>query len=208
MNYIYSEKFKIRNYEADAEGNLKLPSIFNYFQEVASNHAEKLGWGYDKMQTLGTIWVLSRLQIEINQLAKWGEEVEVATIPRGIKKLFAVRDYAISNSQGDDLIKGYSGWLVVDMVNQKLKNPEIILGDVAWRDNPEDMALSTDKIVPFDNKVLEYSRKVSPNDIDVNKHTNNARYAEWMMDCFSAEFLSTHQIRKISVIFANKQIWR
>lgn len=204
MNYAYSEKVKIRNYEADIDGNLKIPSIFNYFQEVASNHAEQLGWGFEQMQEMGTIWVLSRLQIEVKKLPKWQDEVEVLTLPRGIKKLFAVRDYAIRDSQGEDIIMGYSGWLVLDTANFRLKNPDIILADAPWSDNPEDMALSTEKLIPLENKVFEYTRKVTPNDMDVNRHTNNARYAEWMTDCFEQEFLSSHQIRKISVIFSNQ----
>jgi acyl-ACP thioesterase len=204
MKYAYSELFKIRNYEADIDGNLKIPMLFNYFQEVAGNHAEQLGWGYDNMQELGAVWMLSRLQIEVKSLPKWGEEVEVLTLPRGIKKLFAVRDYAIHNRRGEELVKGYSGWLVVDKQTSRLKNPDIILGDAPWRDNPDDMAFSTEKMIPLENKIFEYTRKVTPNDMDVNKHTNNARYAEWMTDCFEQEFLSANQIRKISVIFSNQ----
>ena len=204
MEYSYSEKYRIRNYEADFKGLLKISSIFNYFQEVASNHAEALGWGFDSMYENGVLWVLSRLQIEIKKLPKWGEEIEVLTQPRGIKKLFAVRDFAIRNSAGEDIIYGYSGWLVIDAKTFRLKNPNSILGDAPWRDNPEDMALSTDKLISFERKIKDYTRKVFVNDMDVNQHTNNAHYAEWLVDCFSEEFLAENTVKKITVTFANQ----
>jgi len=204
MKYSYSEKFRIRNYESDFKGDLKISTIFNYFQEVASNHAEKLGWGFDAMLENGTLWVLSRLQIEVKQLPKWGEEIEVLTQPRGIKKLFAVRDYAIRNSTGEDKISGYSGWLVIDANSFKLKNPDTILGDTPWKDNPEDMKLKTEKILPIGEIINEYNREVFPNDMDVNKHTNNAHYAEWIMDSFSEQFLAENSLKSITVIFANQ----
>ena len=51
---------------------LNLYSLFNYLQDIASDHAVKLGFGRDDLMRENRFWVLSRMYAEIDRMAIMG----------------------------------------------------------------------------------------------------------------------------------------
>ena len=54
----------------------------------------------------------------------WGEEILVKTWPRGIERLFALRDFLITSRQGEVLGRVTSNWLLVDLTTRRPKRLE------------------------------------------------------------------------------------
>ena len=66
--------------------------LFWQIQDIAWEHAEILGFGFNDLQKKKQFWVLSRILVKINRRPKWGEKFKIETWPVGIDGLLALRD--------------------------------------------------------------------------------------------------------------------
>ena len=67
MDSLQFEKdYRIHVYETGPDGKLNLYSLFNYLQDIASDHAIKLGFGRNDLMKDNRFWVLSRVYAVIN----------------------------------------------------------------------------------------------------------------------------------------------
>ena len=73
MEFLKFEKeYTVHVYETGPDGKLNLYSLFDYLQDIASDHAVKLGFGRDDLMKQNHFWVLSRIYAEIFRLATVG----------------------------------------------------------------------------------------------------------------------------------------
>ena len=116
--------FRVRSYETGVRNRLSLPSVCNYLQEAAGEHAEKLGFGILELQAHGISWMLARLHLKLARDVPWGADVKVVTWPSGLKgRLVALRDFRLLAAGGDPILEGVSEWLTVDLAAQKIVKP-------------------------------------------------------------------------------------
>jgi hypothetical protein len=67
----FDKNYNVHVYETGPDGRLNLLSLFNYFQDIASDHAELLGFGRDDLMKDNRFWVLSRMYAEIKVNGLW-----------------------------------------------------------------------------------------------------------------------------------------
>jgi medium-chain acyl-[acyl-carrier-protein] hydrolase len=196
---IWRESFTIKSYDVDSEQRLKLPSLFCYLQEVAGNHAENLGVGSDYLESKHLFWVLSRIKLEITRMPKWNEEIHIETWPKGIDKLFALREFLVYDSNENILISGTSCWLLLDNIKYRLHKIEEL--GVVIPDNGGKTAIhySIDKIVPLEGIPVEHTHYVTYSELDMSHHVNNTRYASWITDCFEPAFFEHKTLKSIHI---------
>jgi medium-chain acyl-[acyl-carrier-protein] hydrolase len=181
-------------YETGPDGNLSLYSLFDYLQDAASEHAVKLGYGRDDLMRQNNFWVLSRIYGEITRLPHWGETLTVRTWPRGTDKLFALRDYAVSDSNNDLIALATSSWLIIDITTRRIQRPDSTL--VMYKDSTlggNALPRNAGRLEALPAEGRPESRfKVKVSDLDINLHTNNARYLKWVTDCYGLDFIMNH----------------
>jgi acyl-ACP thioesterase len=204
MQSLLEEQFKIRNYEVDADKTLSLHHLLNYFQEVASNHAAMLGWSYNDMLEKGFFWALSRMELEFVRLPKWGETVRVQTWAKGTEKFFAVRDFLILDSEGNELVRASSVWLVVEIATKRPKRASIIMDKIPNLTEKHALRINLEKLAPLENEIFEMERKANFSELDLNKHVNNAKYINWLIDCFPADYLESKTLQKLTLQFTSE----
>jgi len=187
----YEKDYPVHVYETGPDGNLTLYSLFDYFQDIASDHAVKLGYGRDDLLKQNHFWVLSRIYAEISAWPKWGEELIIKTWPRGTESLFALRDYEARYPDGRPVAHATSSWLIIDSDTRRIQRPDKTLSMF----NP---VLICEKALPrnamkLDQLTVESKRKilldVRVSDLDLNLHTNNARYLKWVVDSYDLDFM-------------------
>jgi medium-chain acyl-[acyl-carrier-protein] hydrolase len=195
MELIQFEKeYLIHVYETGPDGKLNLCSLFNLMQDIASDHAIKLGFGRDDLMRDNRFWVLSRMYAEINLWPLWGETILVRTWPNGTDKLFALRNYNVSYPDGRHIASGSSSWLILDLATKKVQRPDAILSKFYSDLNPNDSPVRYgSKIEPSaEDGIVSPFFKVKVSDLDVNLHTNNVRYLNWVYDTYSLDFIMKH----------------
>lgn len=187
MEATYSEEFTVCTWDVDYKNRLTMAAVFNYFQEVAGEHATRLGVGKDLLQQKNLAWVLSRMSVVLFRRPSWREKIIVETWPRGTNKLFAVRDYAITDEMGATVAQARSGWLLIDVERMRPLRPQVLTENLPT--NQEKPALEDGLLTLGDGEALELveARRALYSDIDYNGHVNNARYVQWIQDIFSLD---------------------
>ena len=119
------EEFKIKTYDTDFKHRLRIEALFNYFQEVAEIHSNHGNVGYIGMQRRNMIWILSKVRVHINALPKVNESIQIKTWSRGVDRLFAYRDFSVTNGNNKNIINASSAWLIIDKIKHRPIRPEI-----------------------------------------------------------------------------------
>jgi medium-chain acyl-[acyl-carrier-protein] hydrolase len=193
MNLFQFEKeYTIRVYETGPDGKLNLYSLFNYLQDIASEHAVKLGFGRDDLMKNNQFWVLSRMYSEITFWPSWEETIIVKTWPNGTDKLFALRNYDVRYPDGRHIASGTSSWLILDRTTKKVQRPDSVLARYYPHLNPDISPIRyATKIDPASSEgTLSSPFKIKVSDIDVNFHTNNVQYLMWVSDTYNLDFVT------------------
>ena len=96
--------YLIRSYECDKNGELRLITLMNIFQDIADNHIADMGLGLDFCREQGLAWVGTNYHIHIDRLPKFHEKITVQTWPSAEKKLGKIRDFIVADSSGENII--------------------------------------------------------------------------------------------------------
>jgi acyl-ACP thioesterase len=201
MNPIWESTFKIRAFDVDLSGRLKVNSILDYCQDAASHDAERLHFGYTDFVPRGLVWVLSWVKFEFSSFPGFMDEIKIQSWGKKQFKLYSMRDYLLINSKDEIICKGTSAWLLLDSKSFRPKIFPQLFPEIKMYDSKDALTDLPQKI--FFPKHLEkkYNLEVRYSDIDLNQHTNNAKYIELMLDCFDEDFHKTSTIKTLTVSF-------
>jgi medium-chain acyl-[acyl-carrier-protein] hydrolase len=187
----FEKEYRVHVYETGPDGKLNLYSLFNYMQDIASDHAVKLGFGRDDLMRDNRFWVLSRIYAEISMLPLWEDSIIIRTWPNGTDRLFALRNYEVRYPDGKNIASGTSSWLILDRITKKVQRPDTILSQYNRELHADPSPLRyAEKIEPAsEDGRLSPLFRVKVSDLDVNLHTNNVRYLKWASDCYDLGFV-------------------
>jgi medium-chain acyl-[acyl-carrier-protein] hydrolase len=208
-SHKFEKEYSIHVYETGPNGKLSLYSLFNYMQDIASDHAIKLGFGRDDLLRDNCFWVLSRMYSEIEIWPQWEENIIVTTWPNGTDKLFALRNYEISYADGRHIASGTSSWLILDKTTKKIQRPESILSkynrDLQPKSSPVRYALKLEAVKAEGEQSQPFRVKVS--DLDLNLHTNNVRYLNWVYDTYNIDFVSSNNPQSVEINYLAESVF-
>ncbi len=194
----YRESFRIRANEANFRGHLNLPSLCNYLIETASNHARELCFGYDDLSDRYLFWVLSHLSLDIFDYPQWTDTIVVKTIPTGIDRYYAMREFECSTEQNGCFARARSSWLILDSETRK---PVHMPADMQEILNVKQIRAFTVKRQPLHSPLYSSWRHVSVLDLDLNQHVNSVHYVRWLLDAFPLEFFQGHQLSQFAISY-------
>jgi medium-chain acyl-[acyl-carrier-protein] hydrolase len=204
-NTIWSEEMEIKSSETDFQKRLKLSSFFELMQDLASSHASRLGVGYEDLQKRELAWVLSRKKVRFFDFPEMGETVRLATWPKGIQqKLFFMRDHEMTAAGGRLLATSTSAYVLVSTRVRRIVLPNAL--EMPIPDNNGRSAIDEllEKIVPLETLSPCLTLTVGYSALDIMGHTNNARYIEWISDCFSIEEHQTQRPAWLQINYLNE----
>jgi len=208
MKNIHTENFHIKSYESGFDGKLKLFALFNYLQEVAGNHANELGFGFDDLYRNGWFWVLARLKIQILEIPAWNETISVTTWHKGIDRLFGLRDFIVADAKNKTLMQATSAWAIIDLKNHRPQRIPDILKVDPEANYGHAINEKLEKIPVFENVFHSAEHIVEMSELDVNNHVNNGKYVEWIMNGYDMEFIQSHQFKSIQINYAEEAYYK
>jgi medium-chain acyl-[acyl-carrier-protein] hydrolase len=206
--YQFEKEYIIPVYETGPDGKLSLYSLFNYLQDIASEHAVKLKFGRDDLMKENRFWVLSRIVADIYKWPVWGEKIIVKTWPRGTDSIFAIRDYEVYYADGNQIAAGSSSWLIVDLTTRKVHRPDETLSRFNSGEKVKNaLGRNAGKVSPVsENCQISNYFKIKISDLDVNLHTNNVNYIKWVSDTYDLDFLMNSTALSIEVNYLAESI--
>jgi acyl-ACP thioesterase len=198
---VWTEVFTVRVFETDANGTLAVRSFCDLLQEAAGNHVRKLGVSVEQLLDTGRTWVLSRLRARIERLPRNGEQVIIRTWHAGVDRLFALRDFVVSDAHGQRIASAISAWIVLDTHSKRPVRVQTVFAAPGPSGTPRALAESFEKLDGTESPFFEREITIRWSDLDVNRHVNNSRYAEWAVEGAAGDPSGTGAIARLDIDF-------
>jgi medium-chain acyl-[acyl-carrier-protein] hydrolase len=202
---IWKENAIIQPYQADFRGHWKPSSFLRAMQTAASHSAESLGFGYHNMLESGMAWVLSRLKIRFHAFPLIDDTVTIKTWPKKVeRKIWFIRDFEMFAADGRPLAAATSTWLLIDVNNTRLMTEKNLPFTMPDNSNRDALAELPQKISLEANLQTQFSIIARYSDIDIMGHVNNARYADWVTDCFPIAMYRQKRLQSLQINFVKE----
>lgn len=202
--YIHNRQFQVKYCEADFKDELKTSTVLSYLEEVACSSADELGFGYDYVKSRGQAFMVTNICCDFIRPVRLGETVTVRTWPTPPTFVVFGREYQMLSKTGELVMNASSRWCLVDMTTGKLLQSKVI-------DNQDYSTYNTDKALEnvqwkipafaCEEGELKFSLTIANSEYDHNLHVNNTRYADYCLNCFSVEELSTRTLRQFAISY-------
>ena len=205
MQKTYRKTYQITTNMLDCHDCLKMSTVLDVAQEVAGDHAEELGCGFETMIKQDLIWVIVRNYVEIIKKPINFKAIEVVTYPLKPRFVEFNRETEFYHN-GELFAVSRSTWMVINIKDFSVKAPDFFKGF------DDDLGYFKRRIRKL--PVIEKSQlqKVKETDVlysmlDHNRHMNNTKYVDFYLDIFRPEFsVKTLQIEYIKQSFLDDKL--
>ena len=202
----FEKEFQIRSYECDQDGYLRVVTLMNILQDAADASATALGFGFDFCIRNNVAWVGTNYHVVIKKMPKIHEKIKVLTWPSGENKFMALRDFIILDAKGNQMILATSQWVLVDAVRKRPISLAQYLPNYMYIN---ERVLGTEFAKPdsIDHAEFEKTFQARFDDIDLNRHVNNAIYPLWAAETLSDEYLHHHIPSEIEISYKKECLY-
>ncbi len=180
---IFEKNYQIKSFHLDQEGKTGLFGILEILQDISGAHASKLGFGYEHSLEKGFFWVLVRQRLEMEHWPNGNKPITVKTWTTTIIGINAIREYELF-VDNQKIGSCSTTWVILDSRSRKPKVIENTENLFSARTDYT-IGFSAKKILPVDAVAFIRTIEVKPSDLDRNKHVNNIKYGQWILDSFS-----------------------
>jgi acyl-ACP thioesterase len=201
---IWQETLPVRFGTIDRSDRLTLASTFDLFQEVAISHAEDLGVGRDALARARQAWVLSRMSVLVERRPRWGETITLRSWPRGSERLFAVRDYDIRDQADRPVVRGRSGWIILDIDKRRPLRVQQLIEQLPLNEGLDALPNGGAGLEVREDLTKAGERRAVYSDIDYNGHVNNVRYIQWIQDILDPAILETADVLRLDINYLSE----
>ena len=193
LEKIDSHKVFVEPFHVDFTGRIFMGVLGNHLLNAAGNHSSRRGGGIGALHETRHTWVLSRLSVEMTEMPRQNEHIEIHTWVESVMKLFTNRNFSIHRADGTVLGYARSVWAMSDMETRRpcdllaLYDGDILNYVVSAEENV--CPIEGHGRFRFREPELVRTLDVRYSDIDINRHVNSIKYMEHILDLFSREEL-------------------
>ncbi|CAL9091373.1 unnamed protein product [Musa acuminata var. zebrina] len=204
---VFRQNFSVRSYEIGADGTASIETLMNHLQETALNHVRSaglLGDGFGstpQMSKRNLIWVVTKMQVLVEQYPSWEDVVEVDTWVAPSGKHGMRRDWHVHDYQtGQTVLRATSVWVMMNKQTRRLsKLPEEVREEIGSYFVDRDPVINEDsrKLPKLEDNTADYVRRgLTPRwgDLDINQHVNNVKYIGWILESVPTSILESHEL--------------
>ncbi|KAI5056773.1 hypothetical protein GOP47_0028591 [Adiantum capillus-veneris] len=209
---VFRETLVVRSYEIGADKAASLETFLKHFQESALNHVRMsglLGDGFGATHGMvrnHLIWVVSKMQVEVEKYPLWGDVIELdtwvcASGKNGMRRDWLVRDY----KSGEILARATSTWVMMNGRTRRLsKIPDEVRAEISpWFIDRCAIkeASSSEKINKVADDAIYINSDLKPQrkDLDMNQHVNNVKYVGWMLETVPTSIQECYELQGITL---------
>ena len=116
-------------YESDFDVNktVKLRRIMEFMQDLATTHADKLGFGWNSMNDNGLFWVMSKVKIVFHKKSDRNvRRFKLYTWPVKPDRLYVERRFEAVDDRGENLFSATTVWMIVERDTRKIASREAV----------------------------------------------------------------------------------
>jgi medium-chain acyl-[acyl-carrier-protein] hydrolase len=195
---MFEKQFNLRYFEMDQHAGASPTTILTLLEEAAAEHCLSMKRSlYDLFnQNIG--WVLLSGYMHMVRYPLYKEKITIRTWISKYSCIKGVRENIIFDEQGSIIGRAKGLWLFFDI---KKRIPVRIFDDIKekWSCFPEE-SINYDinkKIEALGSASYKKSFLVHRYDMDSNKHVNNLKYLQWLMETIPNEIMDNCYMQSI-----------
>ncbi len=203
------KSLRITDPECDIHNRIKLGFILRHLQEISGEHLDALGYPNEKLYEIGQGFFLSKIRLEIFRRPESGEILRWQTTPLPPSGVQFIRKNEIFDASGSLVLRSDSLWALVDLHSRRILRPSAFPGSLSFGETFSRDRLSALRIhIPADMKNASlppaWEREIRFSDLDINRHVNNAAYADFVMDVLPDEISLKKEPEELLISFHNE----
>ncbi len=205
MENYFDKEFELRYFEMNKLGESSPITMLTLLQETAAEHCYFAGHSLLSLMSENLGWVLLSGTMQMNRYPKYKEKIIIRT---WISKYYTIRGFRenIIYDENYNIIGRARGlWVFYDIEKRR---PTKIHKDFKekWLSS-EELCIDHDitktiEAIDFAESTKEF--KVNMYDTDTNKHVNNIRYLQWLMESIPEDVLDNYYLYSIDGRFISE----
>lgn len=202
----FQMKHKVTYFECDQTGHLKLSMAFALAILVSEQHDEAVRQASGAVLNSDQAWVVTNYQAKFAaQQPQNDEEILLETEYTSANRFFAQRRYWIKRLDGQ-VYATIDGLFVMISLTKRKMVPINATNFRAYHLNPSTKMPKLAQPIELGDQVQPSSSnyQVRYFDLDSNRHVNNARYFDWLLDPLGADFLMHHCVRTVAIRYRHE----
>ncbi|MDO5105240.1 acyl-[acyl-carrier-protein] thioesterase [Capnocytophaga sp.] len=202
MQSIFTENYKVRSTQINLNNRLGLYGVLGMLQDIAAEHASHLGFGYKELIQKGFFWALTQQKLKMFEYPKWNEQVTIKTWSLPVQGVYAFREFELFHGE-KKIGECASTWITLDINTRKpidiSENQHLFMPRTDGG-----LRFKTERIALPDTMRLASKFNVKVSDLDVNRHVNNVKYAQWALDMIPMEEHTSLIIKEYDINFLSE----
>lgn len=205
MQNSYTMQTVLEIEHVDLNRRWNMASILTAMQTVADIHANDLMAGRDHVLAKGAYWIIARLRVDMARYPMYLDKITLKTWPGTPDRLTFPRYFNFMDDKGALLGSATSMYMLLNTETHEIVPPAKI--DVyGGIDVLPDTCPAPGKVRPVGDPVKTVHRTPVYSDIDLNRHMNNTRYAQWACDMFPTNRYESSMLRSFQLNYVSDGI--
>lgn len=204
-------KHILTGYDVLPDGTIKPSALLKIMQSVATTDATNLGAGYYFLRENNVIFVITKITVEYDRLPRLDEVLEVRTWNPCVSGVSFVRnyDFCVGN---EHIGKATSRWVLVSYTERRIMRPDCVFLNVTTNEE-EHVDIGLSRRIKLPENADSYNKgtyHASVTDMDTNRHVNNTRYGDLLVDYSGVDFdkkrITGFEIHFVSELKAGEEV--
>ncbi|PQJ72868.1 acyl-[acyl-carrier-protein] thioesterase [Polaribacter butkevichii] len=196
-NY-FDKQFELRYFEMNKLGLATPTTMLALLEETAAEHSHAIGLSLFNLLNKNVGWILVSGMLQMDRYPNYKEKITIRTWLSSYSSIKGYRENIIFDAQNNIIGSAKGLWVFFDiekrrpiLIFNEIKerwscfSKESIYGDIKKKINPVDSADYTNHF------------RVNRYDTDTNKHVNNIRYLQWVLESIPEDISENYFLHKI-----------
>ncbi len=202
----YRFNLEVPYFACDPEGYMTPTYILNYFGEASSAHSDYLNLGVKELMNLNYGWILNRWKLYFLSYPRVKEKISIETWTSSVNRFYANREFILYNEENEILAKATTVWVFLDLEKQR---PIRIPKEIEERYNCNDEPVFQDFYNFKETEIKENSKVFATrkSDIDYNKHVNNVKYLDWILEVIPETIDANYWLHSLEIQYKKEILY-
>ena len=197
---VFKHIYRIGLEDCGRESKATNKAILTILEDIAGLHSATVGLGLNEISKTGCAWVVLNWQMQIIKRPAYNDELTAYTWSTSVDKLFAERDFRITDKNGDTIVIATSRWIYMDINRRR---PVRITPKIMdrYESEPENRVF-TEKITKTDipdTDYIEIAYNILRRDVDHLGHMHNISYLDAAYDVMPEEYFNGPHFNFVSI---------
>lgn len=195
---MFSYDYNIRYSDYKDFETVKTSAILEVIQETAILNSASCGFGIENLRNINRAWLLQGINVHIENPISTHYHLTANTAVKSLKGVLSERGTIIEQN-GKTVAKSIANWCLLDTERMRLARIPKEMTDSYEHYDFGDKFFNYVRPEIIEDADEIYKVRVSNKELDTNKHLNNQKGAELLMDAIPFDF----EIKEIRLFYPN-----